>query len=280
MATTPPALNTALQANDKAFDVIGLLSPSEFAAYLVDDGTAIVVIDIVRNTTTSTAVLAAGAERLLVRVKPETDDEVEPDVRRAGVGLVIAGEKHGQPVAGGLFGNSVLDVPADLTGMDVLFYSTNGGRAIDEAAGAAGTHPGARVYLAAMANLDLLAKVLSESPHNRLVLACGGFYSKVSIEDAVAGGRLLQKLGRTSSDLDDGAITMVALAQHLDNDEALLAAVRRNRIGRALAHYGREADIPAAITGAGVDEHMWTAMTNTVGELAFHDCIPSFIRHE
>jgi phosphosulfolactate phosphohydrolase-like enzyme len=115
------------------------------------------------------------------------------------------------------------------------------------------------------------------------VLSSGGFYGRISLEDAVCGGRLITRMLDTGSlpptaMLDDGATSMVALAEHFDDDAVLVDALHHNRIGRALVHYGREPDIAAAITGQHMPAGRWAAMTHTVGELIWLNGSPAFTR--
>lgn len=280
------ALNDDLQANDRSFDVVGVHAPGELQPHVVSPGTAIVVIDAVRCTTTANAVIAAGAEHLYIVVKREGDDIDDlvrhyEDIVGDGLPLIVGGEKHGRPIPGGRFGNSALDVPADLSRTNGLFFSTNAGRAVEAAAECAPAGSDVGVFLASMANINLLAAAIAEQGFNRIVLACGGFYGRLSLEDAVCGGRLITRLRdeahlRPNALLDDGATSMVALAQHFADDEALVEALHHNRIGRALVHYGRELDLAAAITGQHMPPGRWNAMTHTVGQLTWLNDTPAF----
>lgn len=277
--STSPVLNEALQANDLAFVFNGLHSPSEMSPHLLDDATAVVIADIIRCTNTLSAIIAAGAERVFVQVKRDEDalDDVLDAHRRLCTGnpLVVGGEKHGSAIPGGAFGNSALDVPANLVGHDVTFFSTNAGRAVEAVTSL--LKPGSTgAFLASMANLRELARTVEHEGFERVVFVSGGFYERLSLEDAVAGGRLIHLLNIEPVDLDDGATSMVALADRFDDDDQLIAALHRNRIGRALVQYGREADIAASITGDGIAEPIRSAMAETVGRLGWIGDIPFF----
>jgi 2-phosphosulfolactate phosphatase len=271
-----PVLNPDLQAIDRSYAVVGINSPREMSPHLLDESTTIVLLDIIRCTTTLTAALAAGTSALHVRVKTDTDDTTE-DLAADHAALhgdapyVLAGEKHGKPIPGGLFANSVLDVPADLTGVVTYFFSTNLGRAYANVTTSvlASGHTGTPVLIGSMANLPALADQINELGRARLLIVCGGFYDRLSLEDAVGAGRLIEQLGRSEDDLDDGAQAMAALADRYRHDDHLIRALHHNRIGKGLTHYGRSADIPAAITGAGVTPMLWSAMTGTVGRLTW-----------
>lgn len=278
---TTAKLNDDLKALERTFKVIGLHSPSEMAAHHIDDTTAIVAIDAIRCTTTTSSIIAAGAEDLRILVKREDDAlaTVVADHEKRGTGrpLVIGGEKHGTAIPGGEFGNSALEVPSDLTGRSVVFFSTNAGRAVEAITNIVKPNSGAAVFLASMRNLDLVAETITIRGYQRLVIASGGFYERLSLEDAVAGGRIIRLLGFPETSMDDGALSMVALADRYSNDDELVDVLRNNRIGKALCHYGRKADIAAAITGEGIAPSMRAAMAGTVGQLAWIENTPVFI---
>jgi phosphosulfolactate phosphohydrolase-like enzyme len=283
---TDAVLNDELQANDRAFDVVGLHAPGELQAHLLTAGTAVIIIDIVRCTTTANAIVAAGAQHLYIVVKRDGDDIDDlvhhyEGIAGDGLRLIVGGEKHGKPIPGGLFENSALDVPADMSGTNALFCSTNAGRAVEAAAELAPAGSGVGVFLASMANIDLLADTVATQGFTRIVLGCGGFYGRISLEDAVCGGRSISRMLNKghlppTAVLDDGATPMVALAEHFDDDEALVDALHHNRIGRALVDYGRERDIAAAITGEHMPSGRWDAMTHTVSQLTWLTGAPAF----
>jgi hypothetical protein len=74
-ATPQNQLNPEFQAHDRLFRVNGLASPSEMSPHLLDDDCAVVLLDVVRCTTTLTAVLAAGSSSLHVRAKSDPRSE-------------------------------------------------------------------------------------------------------------------------------------------------------------------------------------------------------------
>ena len=274
-------LNEDLKVNDLQYRVIGLNSPPEVDEHYVNGRSAVVLIDVIRCTTTLTASLAVGAGYVFVHVK--RDDEVAELERVRLVDpeqeLVLGGEKHGKPIPGGAFGNSALDVPADLAGKNVLFYSTNLGRAYEAVTSLVSARSDVSVFVAAMSNIAVLASILAAGGYERIVLVSGGFYGRLSLEDAVAGGRLIKELGFHGEELDDGATAMTAIALEFDDDDRLVSALHHNRIGRALVHYGREPDIAAAITGRGLDPELRRAMRHTVGGLVWLAGIPALTNH-
>ena len=261
-------MNPEVAKTDREFSVKGYLTLSEIPPGVVSDRSSVVVADIVRATTTINAVLARGARA--VQVVPKTYGiEVDNTPLRAGVPLICAGEQGGEPVPGGVFSNSALEVPQRVAGMHVRFYSTNSGSIINELTYQFVGTPTANLYLASMFNVDALASVIEDTGSEQLLVCAGGFYDRVSIEDAVAGGRLIKRLGLEDAALDDGATTMLALADRFQDDQVLIDAVSTNRVGRTLRRFGRAHDIPAAITGVGLDPHLAADLRHTIGQLTW-----------
>jgi 2-phosphosulfolactate phosphatase len=263
-------VNPEVVRTDSEFLVKGYLSPIEIPTGVITPRTTAVAIDIVRATTTVNAALARGARAVAVVAKTD-ETEADGTPLRPGVELACGGERGGQPIPGGLFGNSALDVPTTVAGKDLRFYSSNSGRTIaelvDQLANVADSH----LYLASLFNLEVLARQVESTGFSQLVLCASGFYDRLSLEDAVAGGRLLQRLGLEPDVLDDGAIAMVALAERFADDEKLVHAAGRGRVGRTLCRFGRAEDIPAAITGAGLEPKLHLRMRHTIAQLTWLD---------
>ena len=268
-------MNPEVARTDAEFAARGFLSPHELPDDLLAGRVAAVLIDVARMTTTVSAVLAAGARAVQV-VGKTYDGRADDTPLRAGVPLVCGGERMGQPFPGALFGNSALEVPSAVRGKDVRFYSSNSGRAFEILSEQLAATSRATVFLATMFNIETVAAAIEAGAYDVVAVCAGGFYDRVSLEDAVAGGRLLHRLGRHG--VDDGATTMLALAERFADDAELLAAVSDNRVGRTLRRFGREPDLAAAITGAGIPSHVIAAMRCTTGRLAWLDAdTPVFV---
>ena len=100
-------------------------------------GQAVVVIDVLRATTTMTVMLERGAECV------RTVAEVEEARRVASVAdWLLAGERQGVAPPGFDFGNSPVQLSqADLAGRRVLLTTTNGTRTVAAAGGHGSEQP-------------------------------------------------------------------------------------------------------------------------------------------
>ena len=116
------------------------LSPAEFAGAPLERRTALVV-DVIRASTTVVAACAAGCRRI-VPVRDRAAALRAADALGA-TGVLLAGERHGETIAGFDLGNSPLEYTADrVSGRTVVLTTTNGTAAMLEAQRAAGARGG------------------------------------------------------------------------------------------------------------------------------------------
>jgi 2-phosphosulfolactate phosphatase len=182
-----------------------ILTPAELPALAGRDwgGTACVVFDILRATSTFVTALQNGAQQIIpVGEIPEAIAwrERQPDV-------LLAGERDGVKIraaqSGGVdfdFGNSPREFrPEKVRGKTIVSTTTNGTRALRACAGA-------KVVLAgAFLNLAATAKFLNQSPPEELLLVCAGTGAGVALEDVLAAGALAGIFGGDFSDATEVA---------------------------------------------------------------------------
>src|SRR5687768_10758642 len=120
-----------------------LTTPAELA------GGVVVVIDVLRASTTITYALAAGAREVIPCLEIE-------EARAAAAKLppgqaVLGGERHGLPIEGFDLGNSPRDyTPQRVGGKTVVFTTTNGTKAMMQCRQAAGVLIGSYVNFSAL----------------------------------------------------------------------------------------------------------------------------------
>lgn len=208
-------------------------------------GRTAVVFDVLRASTTAAAALAAGAEFLV-----PFDDIEEMRAFREGLAgdlaarCLLAGERGGQAAPGFDLGNSPGEfTPQAVGGRVLLFSTTNGTEALARAAEA---DP---VYLGALVNLAALVEVLSAESRRKgeeLALVCAGTELSASMEDMLAAGLLLERLGARGAgwELDDGALSVLAAAAEWKGRERELLQLAVG--GRNVSRLGLAADIEFA----------------------------------
>ncbi|TDD28370.1 hypothetical protein E1218_07570 [Kribbella turkmenica] len=273
------------------YKILGSQTPAGFTekrSHVPDDDAAVtsaIFADILRATTTLIAAAAAGCGGIYVDVKPTLGVfpfERPPNIHDPGT-WVFGGELNGRPVEGmdheghtveGIIGNSPLSVvPKSFEGQLLRFFSTNGSRAFRELLVARLQD----VYALSMANIDATVDAVLQKSPRRIWLACGGFYGSSSLEDSVACGlatsRLIE-LGFTDENgLDDEALHMLLLSRSFEcagklDEVKLVSAMLKRQVPQLLDDIGRLEDVPACVSGNGMDAELWREMSRTTLALA------------
>lgn len=221
--------------------------------------TAVIIVDVLRATTTWTAIAAAGTRALRIAVKDYAKGSAPPPE-----GWLQAGEKDGKPMPGGVIGNSPTEVTEEVfRSASVVFFSTNGARAVEAAAGFSDD-----IYLTCLPNIDATCQAIAESGIQNVIFIAGGFYGAATLEDTVCVGRGLRclvELGVLSATLlDDEACMAIAAADAFTDDKQLIRALKGAQVGRLLAGIGRETDVEAVVNGRGIASAIWQAMQSMV----------------
>ena len=192
-------------------------------------GSAVVVVDAFRASTTIAVLVARGA-----RVVPVVS--IEHARSYAGADL-RAGERGSAKVAGFDFGNS----PAEILeagvqpGSTVVLSTTNGTRVVEAARGAPAILTGAFVNASALAD-ELAAGTCGP----RVVVVGCGWEGRRASEDEAAAGAILHRLRERGAQLDGRASRVVEtyLSRPLNHLRSNAAATRLERLG-----YGRDLDL-------------------------------------
>jgi 2-phosphosulfolactate phosphatase len=218
-------------------------------------GRTVVVIDILRATTTITKALEVGAHEVIPcgeieeakRIANQLVSSSSPisSIRRERSNdVVLGGERGGQRIEGFHFGNSPHEYTADSVGNKTLvFTTTNGTRAMQLCRQAR------RVLLASFNNLSALVDELRIEKD--LALVCAGTDGHVTAEDVFFAGALVNALASAQSDgLSQNDEALLARRAWLGMDHtdssSLLKSLRESRGGRNLLTLGMDEDIAAA----------------------------------
>src|SRR5205823_10380648 len=138
----------------------------------------VVVIDVLRATTTIVHALAAGAREVVPCLEVEDARRIAAELGKA---AILGGERRGLPIPGFDVGNS----PAEYTrqrvgGKTVVFTTTNGTRAMQRCKFAS------RVLLGAFVNFSAVCRELAVVDH--VALVCAGTDGHVTREDTLLAG--------------------------------------------------------------------------------------------
>ncbi len=196
--------------------------------------TTVVVVDVLRATTTMVEALACGARSILPTASAEEAVRLAASLGREDT--ILCGERKGAQIEGFDLGNSPGEfTPEIVMGKRLVMTTTNGTVAFSRA------HEAERALACAFTNLGAVAEAVRGE--GALAVLCAGRQGRFSLEDAVCAGHLLLRLGVGSedeSDLNDAARAVVALAEAIVPSPAFLADTDG---GIALAEIGLEGDL-------------------------------------
>ena len=200
---------------------------------------SVVVIDVVRASTTIVAALTHGARGV---VPVGTPEEGVARLRASPAGsAILGGERGGIPLPGFQCGNSPVEYTAErVGGRTVVFTTTNGTRALLAVASVA------RVAVGGFVNAAAVVRWLARVPGGAL-LVCAGELGRFCLEDATCAGLLAARLRteRPHTVLSDGARAAEILYAHYRDD--LSRVLDDAAWARVLAARGQGADLPPCV---------------------------------
>ena len=196
----------------------------------------VVVLDILRATSTITTALANQALAVIPVVEP-----VEATDLARSIGLkecVVGGERKGLKIEGFELGNSPLEYTKDqVGGKKVILCTTNGTKAIKWAQGAA------EVLIGSLLNFQTLVEYLKTKTED-LVIVCSGRDSNMSMEDLACAGLIIEALEQmeTAHYLTDPALLALYTCEHV-HKVGLKKFISQTEHGRYLAEIGLAEDV-------------------------------------
>lgn len=200
------------------------------------EGKTVVVIDVLRSSTTICASLLAGARGVIPVAEPGEAGEL-----RAKLGTdasVLAGERQGVKIENFQYGNSPGEfTPETVAGKNVILCTTNGTRVFAMTAGAGSVYSGALVNVSSVA--EGIMAVMKDT-----VIVCSGREGGFSIEDTLCGGLLVDHLaGRTRGGVTLNDAAAMARLLYRDRKMSLRDAIAEGEHGRFLASIGFAGDV-------------------------------------
>ena len=186
-------------------------------------GATAVVFDVFMATTTLLTIMENSARNVFpVASLEEADQAVE---RLASGSLLRGGEQDAARIEGydhGPFPEEY--APEVVEGKDVIFVTTNGTRAITDAA------PADMVLLGTLRNARAVANHLEASGTDSIYLVCAGAGGRFNLEDFLGAATLLSYINVEGFELNDGARLALDFAErHGGNVHEML---KRSRAGR------------------------------------------------
>jgi 2-phosphosulfolactate phosphatase len=209
-------------------------------------GSAVVVIDVLRATTTICQALASGATEVIPFL--EIDETLAAAERFGRANVVLGGERKGKRIEGFALGNSPREYTREIVGgKRVLITTTNGTRALAHARLAK------RVLVGAIVNLSAVAASLQDEP--RIDILCAGTDGEETGEDILAAGGIvsaIRSLRKEHLTLNDAAsnwadewelLSFFAEREQRPFADQLALEFRETPGGRNLITIGLDADL-------------------------------------
>jgi 2-phosphosulfolactate phosphatase len=205
-------------------------------------GKTVVVIDVLRASTTIIAALQNGAKEIIPVATVEFAVKISGGM--FGGQTLLGGERNTKKVEGFALGNSPLEYTPDIvSGKTIILYTTNGSRAIVKAKFSE------NLFICSYSNLSAVAKQILKLGKDFEVL-CAGKSNSFSLEDSVCAGRLIKELLSKKKDIEisDTARAVVSLNKSFGADP--LKLLRECEHGKLLLNNGFKEDLEYT---AGVD---------------------------
>ncbi len=199
----------------------------------------IVVIDVLRASTTVTVALANGAREIIPVGSIESAVKISGSL--FGEVTLRGGERNGRIIEGFNLGNSPLEYgEATVRGKSIIFCTTNGSVAMTKSRYARS------LVIGSFVNLGTVVKFMEEKNEDFLLLCAGRLNTigQFSLEDAVCAGMMVQRLeagGNAKVELTDAS--RAALALYKAHGRSILKLLKNCEHGEYLAEIGFESDL-------------------------------------
>lgn len=173
-----------------------ILSPQLFPLFASSvEGKQVLVIDILRATTSMVVMLENGANS----VRPVAGVDEAMSLKLSDPGLLIAGERNGYKVEGFDFGNSPQEFTKDrVAGESLVITTTNGTQAISLSLKAS------HIWVGGFLNMDALVEAIC-GVGDEVFLFCAGWKGHVNLEDTLFAGAVAQSLVLRGWEIGDDA---------------------------------------------------------------------------
>ncbi|HHG83321.1 MAG TPA: 2-phosphosulfolactate phosphatase [Bacteroidetes bacterium] len=171
------------------------MTPALIGQFEVDKS-IVVIIDVLRATTTMCAAFDNGVRSMIPVLTKEEGFALQKE------GYLVAGERNGVQVEGFDFGNSPFSFTADkVKGKDIVITTTNGTHALRTAV----SHNAKEILIGSFANLNILAEYLIQQNEN-VVLLCAGYKNRPNLEDTIFAGAMVRRLRPRFNRYEDTAL--------------------------------------------------------------------------
>lgn len=210
-----------------------------FSPVIVDElfytGKTTVVIDVLRATSTIITAFQNGVKEIIPVASVEFAVKVSGGM--FGGHTLLCGERNTKKIEGFALGNSPLEYSKEnVEGKSVVFYTTNGSKAIVKAKFSE------HLLIASYLNMNAIAEHILKIG-NDVEILCAGRNGNFSFEDIACAGRLVNVLKNKNKkiELTDSSKVAAVICDHADKD--LSDALKQTEHGKLLLENGFEDDL-------------------------------------
>ena len=214
------------------------LSPALLNLYEVSSS-IVVIIDVLRATSTIAAVLNNGAKSII-----PVDSVAECIKLGKQMEVITAGERDGQIAEGLEYGNSPLTYPSEfIKGKTLVLTTTNGTRLLHMAL----VENAKAIVTGSFPNLSAVCDYLVTQKQN-VILACAAWKDRINIEDTLFAGAVVKRIKEHFSINCDASKMAEALYHEAKDDMYEFMKAKDASHYHRLTNYGLEKDIRYCLT--------------------------------
>ena len=200
-------------------------------------GKTTVVIDVLRASSTIITALSNGAKEVVPVGTVEFAVKVSGGI--FGGQTLLGGERNTKKIEGFALGNSPSEYTKEIvSGKSIVFYSTNGSRAIVKA------KYSANLFICSFNNMKALTNHLKKLNEDVFIL-CSGNNNLLSLEDSVCAGMLVNELASEKSQIELTDSSKSAMTLFKSFGKNILKLLSETDHGKLLIQNGFEADLKA-----------------------------------
>ncbi len=194
-----------------------------------------VVIDVLRASSTIVTALQNGAKEIVPVASVEFAVKISGGLFTGQT--IMCGERNTKKIEGFALGNSPLEFTEDrVAGKSIIFYTTNGSRAVVKAKFSE------NLYVTTYLNLSAVAKRLAEVDKDTEII-CSGRGNGISLEDIICAGKLITEIQglKESIELSDSSKASISLNKSFGKN--IHKMLKETEHGQILIENGFEKDI-------------------------------------
>lgn len=215
-----------------------VLSPALLHLYDVNN-TIVVVIDVLRATSTIATVLFNGAKEIIPVDSVERCIQLGKELE-----CITAGERDGQVAPGLQYGNSSFEYPRTfIAGKTLVLTTTNGTKLLHMALAKGATE----IITGSFLNLSAVCGHLIEMKKN-VILGCAAWKDRVNMEDTLFAGAVVSRVKESFTINCDSS--RIAENLYTSAQDDLYGFMKRNEASHyhRLTNFGLEKDIRHCLT--------------------------------